>query len=115
MWIYRGAVAYIIKSSTVLRRQHYLNRRIITRAHAHIGRQRHLRHTDGAGVRVVGGTFDFKDREHGVTHVGRDSTPANVDVDEGRLMAAEPGWLKGDSTAGDGPFGAIARGGHAAT
>lgn len=99
----------------MLRRQHHLNCRIITRAHTHIGRQWHLRHTDGAGVRVVGGTFDFKDREHGVTHVWGNGTPADVDVDEGRLMAAEPGRLKGDSTTGDGPFGAIAGGGHAAT
>lgn len=99
----------------MLRRQHHLDRRIITRAHTHIGRQRHLRHTDGTRVRVVGGTFDFKDREHGVTHVGRDGTPADVDVDEGRLMAAEPAWLHGDSTTGDGPFGAVAGGGHTTT
>ena len=65
--------------------------------------QRHLRQTEGAGVRLAGGAGDLEDGLHGQRHVGWEGAVAQVDVEEGGGVALEPAGLDGDGAARDGP------------
>lgn len=74
---------YIIQSSPMLRRLNQLDCRMIANLHIHIGRQRHLRETNRARIRLVGRARDGKRLHHGMAHVGRHRAQAHVDVDKG--------------------------------
>lgn len=67
----------------MLRRLNHLDRRMVANLHIHIGRQRHLRETNRARVRLIGWARDGKRLHHGMAHVGRHRAQAHVDVDEG--------------------------------
>lgn len=98
----------------MLSSQNQLNRRMIPSLNRPVRWQRHLRQTDGTRVRHVGRATDLKSLDHGVTHVGRDRAQAHVHVDEGRIVAGEPGGLEGDGAAANGPFGSVGGCGHSA-
>jgi hypothetical protein len=85
-----------------------LNRCIV--AHLQIGAswQRNLWQAHGARIGVLVGTKDLEWRYEGVAHVRWTTIPslipkAHVDVKEGRCVALEPAWLKGNGAAADGP------------
>lgn len=85
-----------------------LDRRLVARIHRGVLRQRHLRHADGAGVRVPRRPPDLPYRLHHIAHVlgaivGSVSAEADVDVHECRLVALEPAGLEGNRAACCGP------------
>lgn len=98
----------------MLRRLHHLDSRLVANFHTNIRRQRDLRQTEGAGVRVVGRAGDLEGRDDGVAHVLGGLAEAKVDIDQGSLVAREPSGLDCDGAAQDGPFGAVLGCWHAA-
>ena len=96
------------------RRLDDLNGCLVAGLNGGVGREGHLRQTDGAWVGVPGGADDLEGRHHVEGHVERDLAEAHVDVEEGGGVALEPAGLDGDGAAADGPFGSIGGGGHTA-
>jgi len=64
-----------------------------------VGRQWHLRQAKRARVRAVRRADDLEDGHHGERHVERHGADAQVDVDEGGLVAGEPTGLEGHGAA----------------
>lgn len=113
---------------------HHLNCRIIPHLHARISRQRHLRQTKSARIRILRRSDDLEDRHHGERHVwglangflrdhgrfagsgvvGSFGAEAHVYVEESGGVTLEPAGLDRYSAAIYGPFGAVGGGGHAA-
>lgn len=85
-----------------------LNSRIVALLDSHVGGQRNLRHTDAqARVCVVGGTDNLEHGLHDERVVARSGAKAQVDIDQGLLVALEPARLKGNGAAVDGPVCAV--------
>lgn len=83
------------------------------------GGQRDLREADGTGVGVLGRAEQLEGRDHGVGHVhgtvvGSVGAEAQVDVEEGRLVALEPSRLECDGAAGRRPVGPVGCGAYSA-
>ena len=98
----------------MLRQLNHLNGRILPDDSGVIDRQGDVRETHTARV---DGVLRARDLEHGLhdhREVLRQAAVAEVDVYEGRCVAAEPAWLEADGAAADGPEGAVSRGLHAA-
>ena len=99
----------------MLRQHNHLNRRIVADLRLIVCRRRHLRKADARPrVGIVGGADDAGDGQHGVRHVARVGADAEVDVEQGLVVAGEPAGLEGDGAAADGPGGAVGGGGHSA-
>ena len=81
-------------------RLHNLNGRIPPHNRRIIRRQRHLRQTKRARIRLLCGARDLEDGHHGEGHVGWEGAVAEVDVEEGGGVALEPAGLEGDGAAG---------------
>ena len=73
-----------------------------------VGRKRHLGHADAAIVPFIVRARDAEHRLHDQGVVQGRSAVAQVDVDEGLRMAAEPARLDADGAAFYRPLGAIA-------
>lgn len=92
----------------MLRNLHDLDRCVVARRYGGVGWQGHLGQTHGARVRVRAGADDLEGRDHGEAHVfgaavGSIGAEAQVDVQEGCLVALEPARLEGDGAALSGP------------
>lgn len=97
------------------RRLHNLDSSIHSRGYAQVRWQPHLRQTHPQPrVRLVGWPDDLEHGLHDVRVVWRDGAQPDVDVDEGRLVPAEPAGLEGDGAACRGPFRAVGGYGEAA-
>ena len=91
----------------MLRQLNNLNGRILPDDSRIIDRQGHVRETHTARV---DGVLRARDLEHGLhdhREVLRQAAVPEVDVHEGRCVAAEPAWLEADGAAADGPEGAV--------
>lgn len=99
----------------MFRRLNDLNSRQITHVHRQTSRQRNLRKTECARVRVRGGSDNLEGRDHWVAHVWWHGTETEVEVEEGCGVTLEPAWLNGDGAALGRPFCAVGGGWHSAT
>lgn len=116
-YVNRGT--YRIQGGTVLGLLDNLNSGQVARLDAGVYGKRHLRQADGSGVRVVGRADDLEGLDHGVAHVhgaivGSVGAKAQVDLDVGQRVAAEPARLEGDGAAGGRPVRSVAGGADAA-
>lgn len=96
-----------------------LDRGEIARLDTRIDGQWHLGEADGAGVRVVCWADDLEELDHGVGHVlgavvGAVGAKAEVDLDVGEGVAAEPAGLEGDGAARGRPVCSVFGGADAA-
>lgn len=83
---------------------------VVAYVDADVGREWDLGKAKGPWVWGDGWTGDLEGRNHGQTHVERCCAQAQVEVDEGRLVAGEPAGLEGDRTALEGPLCSVGAG-----
>jgi len=110
---------YREQSSAVHGQLDYLDRRVVARLDRHVGRQRYLRQTQGAGVGVLARSENLEGRHDRETHVagtavGAVSSQTHVDIEESGGVALEPARLEGDGTADGRPVRPVLCKGHPA-
>ena len=99
--------AYVVQGGTVLSSLDDLNGGILPHDGGIVGRKRHLGHADAAIVPFI---VRARDAEHGLHDQGvvqGRSAVAQVDVDQGLRMAAEPARLEADGAPFHRPLSAI--------
>lgn len=101
------ADTYAVKCGTVLRNFNDLDGRVVAHVHGDVGRQRHLKQADRAGVHVVAGAVDGEHGHHVVRHVERLGAQTQVDVHERSLVSGEPSRLPANCAAGHRPLRAV--------
>lgn len=83
---------------------------VIAGLQAGVHRQRHVRQTEAARVRISAGAGHLEDGQHDVGHADGLRSVAHVDVEEGGRMAGVPAGHDGDRAAAQRPVGAVSRG-----